>query len=243
MSMTTREELTDKVVLTYGSSCIYESDVSLLPPGGWLNDAIISLALEFIEDEHREKAEEVLLVQPCTVALCFQLAPDELSEALESLRLSSRRIVCLPINDGAESLQAPRSGDKARGKHWSLLAFDRGGEMGSSADVSSPCFVHFDSMPGSRNEGVAREVAEKFWPVFCDSDSLVMPRFERGICSPQINGFDCGVHTLLVARHIAERSKAVAVDLRDVTKPTEAEAERRRLLATVRSEEARGVAR
>ena len=241
--MATREELTDKVVLTYRSSCIYESDVSLLSPGGWLNDAIILLALEFIEDEHSEKTEEVLLVQPCTVALCFQLAPDELSEALESLRLSSRRIMCLPINDGAQLIDAPRSGDKARGTHWSLLAFDRGGEMGSSAGVLSPCFVHFDSMPGSRNEGVARVVAEKFWPVICDSEGLVMPRFERGICSPQTNGFDCGVHTLLAARLITERSKAVAVDLREVTKPTDTAAERRRLLAMVRSKEARGVAR
>ena len=241
--MSTREDLTDKVVLTYRSSCIYESDVSLLSPGGWLNDAIISLALEFIEDEHHEKVKELLFLQPCTVALCFQLAPDELSEALESLRLNSRRIVCLPINDGAEFLQAPRSGDKARGKHWSLLAFDRGGEMGSSAGVSCPCFVHFDSMPGSRNEGVARLVAEKYWPILCGSDSLVMPRFERGICSPQTNGFDCGVHTLLVARHLAERSRAVAVDLRDVTKPSDAEAERRSLLAMVRAKAAGRVAR
>ena len=186
-------------------------------------------------------------MQPCTVALCFQLAPDDLSEALASLRLRLRRIVCLPINDGAELLEAPRSVDSARGTHWSLLAFDRGGGEGSSDGSGAlipPCFIHFDSMPGSRNENVARLVAEEVWPLICCSGlPIPFPRIERGICSEQDNEYDCGIHTLLSVRQIAGTCAVVAQDLREFTSPATALAERKRLLAKVRAEAARGAAR
>lgn len=38
----------DKVVVTYGDTTLYESDVALLRPGEWLNDSVISFWFEYL---------------------------------------------------------------------------------------------------------------------------------------------------------------------------------------------------
>jgi sentrin-specific protease 8 len=166
----------DKVILDYNDSLLYESDLELLDEGNWLNDRILGFVYEYLEREvYREECDELLgFVNPSTVQylkLC-----DSVDEAkmcfIEPLELDRKKFVLMPLNNNA-------SASCAGGCHWSLMVLNR----------STFTLHHYDSIGSNQSE--ARAFFAKYKKCF------QIEKFESVANFPkQTNSSDCGVYVL-----------------------------------------------
>jgi len=182
-------------VLSYHDTLLRNSDIALLADGQWLNDNIISFWFEYLENElYRDVASQITFLTP-QVAHLIKSATEHRSLAqdvemiLESMNLSCKKLVLLPINN--QSTSAMQIG----GSHWSLLVFD----------LDKHCFNHFDSSSGSGNRHHAEQVANIVKPFTSLTQELKVSVLETP-CSQQKNGYDCGVHVLLNAEAVCRRA-------------------------------------
>ena len=108
-------EMTDPIVISYHDSVLRQSDLALLSAPNWLNDQIISIFYEYLNNDEINDARigyiDPSLVQ--LVKLCTE--PFEVDAMLQSLDLSSKEVVLIPINDEESA--------HAGGTHWSLLVW------------------------------------------------------------------------------------------------------------------------
>lgn len=136
---------------------------------------------------------------------------DDLADALKALKLPSRSLVLLPINDNTDPSRV------AGGSHWSLLVFDRrgGGEGGHRQ-----CFTHYDSSRGSANRRVAQHVASALAPLLAHAKEAsaaspssaasdrpgadIPSQVTEGVAPQQRNGYDCGIHSIRTAAVLAD---------------------------------------
>lgn len=173
----------DRVVLSFHESLLRESDVDILRGPRWLNDVLISFYFEYLEAVQFKKSDHLVLFVSPEVTQCIKVSsPQEISIFLEPLRASSKEFVLFALNDNVRT-------DSSGGSHWSLLAFSR----------PERAFFHFDSHTGS-NAGQARQLAGKLLRHFG------LPAEGRAVemdCLQQSNGYDCGVHVLCNAEHVA----------------------------------------
>jgi len=75
-------QMEDKVVVTYGDTTLYESDVALLRPGEWLNDSIVSFWLEYLlpSSAHRNALPVI-----DSIVLCRYLAKERFKDHQDEL--------------------------------------------------------------------------------------------------------------------------------------------------------------
>jgi sentrin-specific protease 8 len=173
-------------VLSHGDVMLIRSDLDVLRLPRFINDRII--AFYFAHLSATFAAGDLLLLPPSIPYLLSNL-PDAASVAAvaEPLRLGSRLLALLPVNDNPDASVAEG------GSHWTLLVLDRTG--------ASLRFVHHDSIRGAPNLPVARRLADALGPLVADAQGRAPPLVE-GPTPSQTNGYDCGVYVMAIARAI-----------------------------------------
>jgi sentrin-specific protease 8 len=173
-------------VLSHGDVVLIRSDLDVLRLPRFINDRII--AFYFAHLSATFAAGDLLLLPPSIPYLLSNL-PDAASVAAvaEPLRLGSRLLALLPVNDNPDASVAEG------GSHWTLLVLDRTG--------ASLRFVHHDSIRGAPNLPVARRLADALGPLVADAQGRAPPLVE-GPTPSQTNGYDCGVYVMAIARAI-----------------------------------------
>jgi sentrin-specific protease 8 len=178
-------------VLSYGDVVLLRSDLAILRGRHFLNDRIIAFYLAHLSSAfgaNDDDGADLLLLPPSIPYLLSNLPdPDSVAMVAEPIRLASRRLVLLPVNDNPDASLAEG------GSHWTLLVLD------ATAGASRPRFVHHDSL-GFVNVPAACCLADALRPLLPDADNGA-PLVE-GPTPMQVNGHDCGVYVLAVARAI-----------------------------------------
>lgn len=171
----------DDVILSYYDTILYQADVDLLNGPHWLNDAIISFYLEYLEKE-KYSSTDILLISPA-VTQCLKASPSsELPVFLDPLNTLERNFIFMPLND-CEDLRSPG------GTHWSLLAFSK----------PESTFYHIDSSNES-NDRQARSLASKLSHYFSLNKKCY---FETLDSLQQDNMYDCGIYMLCNIENLA----------------------------------------
>ncbi|XP_076368766.1 sentrin-specific protease 8-like [Tachypleus tridentatus] len=169
------------IVLSYGDTLLRESDVSLLNDGQWLNDNIIAFWFEYLQNEvYGDHSESVLFISPSVGHLLKAGDPEDAQSILESMCVSKKELIFLPINDCT-------SAEAMGGSHWSLLVY-----------CSAPWgFQHYDSHTGSVNLLYAERVACIIAPyIGKEYDSNQIVQVLEMECTQQHNSYDCGIHVI-----------------------------------------------
>ncbi|XP_064458014.1 sentrin-specific protease 8-like [Ornithodoros turicata] len=162
-------------ILSYHDVLLRESDVELLDGPYWLNDAIITFWMQFMEHElYQQHSPSVAFVTPDVVHFVKSSSGSDLAEELKSLELQKKDVVLLPVNDCA-CLDSPG------GCHWSLLVYSR----------KDGKFAHYDSSKGTNLEH-AQRVAKALLPVL-NAEVIDLVEVQ---CPQQKNSYDCGVHVI-----------------------------------------------
>ncbi|KAJ1273659.1 hypothetical protein BS78_05G001500 [Paspalum vaginatum] len=179
-------------VLSHGDVVLIRSDLAILRGPRFINDRIIAFYLAHLSAGLRQGGDGDLLLLPPSIPYLLSNLPDPASVAAvaEPLRLASRRLVLLPVNDNPDA-SVPEGGS-----HWTLLVLD---------NAAAPRFVHHDSLPGAPNLPAAARLADALRPLLLPSDSrrrkVAVPLVE-GPTPKQRNGYDCGVYVMAIARAI-----------------------------------------
>ncbi|OIT37624.1 PREDICTED: NEDD8-specific protease 1 [Nicotiana attenuata] len=173
----------DEKILGYNDVVLRRSDLDILNGPNYLNDRIIEFYFSYLSSSF---PSDVILLVPPSIAFWIKECPDpaSLKDFMEPLHLSRRKLILLPINDNSDVCMAEG------GSHWSLLAFER----------NSNVFVHHDSIYGFMNEYHAKQVYEVTLPYTASSATYK----ECPGTPKQVNGYDCGVYVLAIARVICQ---------------------------------------
>ncbi|XP_066325687.1 NEDD8-specific protease 1-like [Miscanthus floridulus] len=173
-------------VLSYGDVVLIRSDLAILRGPCFINDRIIAFYFAHLSADLQD--DDDLLLLPPSIPYLLSNLPDSAAVA-DPLRLASRRLVLLPVNDNPDASIAEG------GSHWTLLILDK------ATSPSAPRFVHHDSLPGAPNLPVAARLADALRPLLSGSDSKrdTVPLIE-GPTPRQTNGYDCGVYVMAIAR-------------------------------------------
>lgn len=185
----------DEWVLSHGDVVLTRSDLSILRGPCFINDRIIAFYFAHLSAGLHHGDDGDLLLLPPSIPYLLSNLPDPASVAAvaEPLRIASRRLVLLPVNDNPDA-SVPEGGS-----HWTLLVLD------NTTSPSAPRFVHHDSFPGAPNLPVATRLADALRPLLLANDSrrseMTVPLVE-GPTPKQPNGYDCGVYVMAIARAI-----------------------------------------
>ncbi|KAF8653783.1 hypothetical protein HU200_061902 [Digitaria exilis] len=177
-------------VLSHGDVVLIRSDLAVLRGPRFINDRIIAFYFAHLS---ADLGDDLLLLPPSIPYLLSNLPdPASVAAVAEPLRLASRRLVLLPVNDNADA-SVPEGGS-----HWTLLVID------NTTNPSGPRFVHHDSLRGAPNLPVACRLADALRPLLLQGDSrrrATVPVVE-GPTPRQNNSYDCGVYVMAIARAI-----------------------------------------
>nr|XP_034601361.1 uncharacterized protein LOC117861961 [Setaria viridis] len=185
-STSTGEKKGEEWVLSHGDVVLIRSDLAILRGPRFINDRLIAFYFAHLS---ADLGDDLLLLPPSIPYLLSNL-PDPASIA-EPLRLASRRLVLLPVNDNPDA-SVPEGGS-----HWTLLVID------NTTSPSGPRFVHHDSIRGAPNLPVASHLADALRPLLqSDSRSRATVPVVEGPTPMQPNGYDCGVYVMAIARAI-----------------------------------------
>lgn len=182
--------MSNRTVLNYHESLLRSSDVDLLKGHFWLNDTIISFYFEYLEIECF-KRDPMLLFVPPDVTQCIKMVPyTEISVFLSPLNADNRDFIFFALNNNEET-------GLSGGTHWSLLVFS----------YPEKTVFHYDSSRGT-NEQQAVELGLKLLRYFgLAGDSGII----EADCLQQSNGYDCGIHVLCYAEHLAAYARKYGV--------------------------------
>ena len=141
-------QASDQILLTYKDSVtIRQADINTLNDGCWLNDAVISLYLDYLVDDNLANfplADKALALEPAAAKLMTLTNDDEdLIDMLGPLRLEEKYLILCPLNDAQSS--------SGGGSHWAMLFVVR-------HDLDDPGSVSaylMDSSAGSPMLGIA----------------------------------------------------------------------------------------
>jgi len=176
-------------VLSHGDVVLIRSDLAVLHGPCFINDRIIAFYFAHLSAGLQD--DDLLLLPPSIPYLLSNLPdPASVAAVASPLRLASRRLVLLPVNDNPDASVAEG------GSHWTLLILD------NATSPSTPRFVHHDSLPGAPNLPVAARLADALRPLLLsgsDSKRGTVPLIE-GPTPRQTNGYDCGVYVMAIAR-------------------------------------------
>ncbi|EGD80718.1 hypothetical protein PTSG_01308 [Salpingoeca rosetta] len=181
-----------RVVVTYEDASLFASDVALLEPGQWLNDAIFTFAFEYFRHGHaetraRSKSGDVVFVDPSSLQLLFAMdAASARVALLEPIGAAQAKVLVIPVNDAVSDARQPNAGT-----HWALLA----------VDTEQSRALYLDSMPSaSMRDQVVTPLLTRLSAALGTHKrlTLLQPPFPR-----QANSFDCGMYALAAAEHVA----------------------------------------
>jgi sentrin-specific protease 8 len=179
-------------VLSHGDVVLIGSDLAILRGPRLINDRII--AFYFAHLSAGLYSEDLLLLPPSIPYLLSILPdPDSVAAVADPLRLASRRLVLLPVNDNPDASVAEG------GSHWTLLVL----VLDSATSPSAPRFVHHDSLRDAPNLPIAARLADVLRPLLQGPGSVsgTVP-LVQGHTPRQTNGCDCGVYVMAIVRAI-----------------------------------------
>jgi sentrin-specific protease 8 len=176
-------------VLSHGDVVLIRSDLDILRGPRFINDRLIAFYFAHLS---AGLGDDLLLLPPSIPYLLSNLPDrDSVAAVAEPLRLASRRLVLLPVNDNPDASVAEG------GSHWSLLVID------NTSSPSAPRFVHHDSIRGAPNLHVASLLADALCPLLrSDARRGATVPVVEGPTPRQPNGYDCGVYVMAIAMAI-----------------------------------------
>ncbi|XP_074645267.1 sentrin-specific protease 8-like isoform X1 [Tubulanus polymorphus] len=198
----------DRVCLSYEDSLLRESDVKLLDPPNWLNDAIIGFCFEYFSNEEFVN-HPFSFVSPEVTQFMKFADVTELGLFLEPLDLPNKEAIFLAVNDNADV-------NHTGGSHWSLLLYHR----------RSNQFEHYDSSNGS-NSTIAATLVHKIWTYLATE---CKPKYKEISDAPQqVNSHDCGVYCICFVQYLAQQLSPAADNdktMKDAMSPAAVSAKR-----------------
>ncbi|XP_065868083.1 NEDD8-specific protease 1 [Euphorbia lathyris] len=177
----------DKMILSYNDAVLRQSDLDILSGPFFLNDRIIEFYFSYLSSTY--PSDDILLVSP-SIAFWLSNCSDmeSLKDFVEPLKLPEKKLVIFPVNNNDDVSLAEG------GSHWSLLAFQR------DANV----FIHHDSYSAT-NKWHALQLYQAVVKFIGSSDAGARCQYVERTDSPQqVNGYDCGLYVIAVARAICE---------------------------------------
>ncbi|XP_039265262.1 sentrin-specific protease 8-like [Styela clava] len=176
----------DEIILSFGDSLLYTSDLLLLNDSQWLNDKIIGFVYEYFEVEQFKNSKDIVaFMNPSVVQLLKTLTTEEASAIIGPHNFTSKKLAFIPLNDNNTLYPG--------GIHWSLII----------CDFSSKCFFHFDSLSNSStcfNRQPANQLCKQFAALF-DFPSVTITQMQ---CPKQTNGNDCGMYVIAITECLFE---------------------------------------
>lgn len=167
-------------MLKFKDVVLRDFNLDILREPCYLDDQIIEFYFTYLSSSI-DTITDVLLVEPSQSRL---IANDKecVEEYVQSWKISSKRVVLFPVNDGEDG-----------GNHWSILVYDR----------TKNLFMHFDSMEGVNNfhaEKLYNAVKEHMGP----GGEVSRSQASSSETPQQSNGYDCGLYVLAIAREICQ---------------------------------------
>eukprot|EP01041_Mallomonas_annulata_P002027 gene2027-3943_t len=174
----------DSPLINYNDAVLYRKDHMFFKDGMWLNDQCINLCFRWLEYSKFKELTTVLFMDPAVVSFMKLQCEDEseYSALSRDLKLESRDILLLPINDNNSFMSSSN--------HWSLLMVIR----------SSGILIHFDSS-GTYNQQAALSTAASIYTLLGRSEQ---PTVLNAKTPQQSNGYDCGMYAILCAYYLAD---------------------------------------
>ncbi len=179
-------------VVTLGESYLYQEDVDLFQGKNWLNGACIHFGFCLQEED---EDLNIHFLDPVVMSwVRWQIDESEYNDFIDLI--GSKDWLFIPIN-GAMS-------QEDFGNHWSLLCYSIGKNMA----------FHFDSARGFNN-AAAVDTLKAITKVLKSNNMKAHNKQAESkqessfysfsdSCPQQIDGFNCGIYTLLVSRWISQ---------------------------------------
>ena len=183
----------DPILVSYHDSIVRLSNLKTLDNSNWLDDNIITFAIEYLQHESKFAKDNhnlFVFVSPPIVQL-LKMSDHLLTEQfLQSMDFLKAKFLILPINNNQRVTAFA-------GTHWSLLILSIQGINFFLLNFIQLFFslekilYHFDSASSS-NDSTAQRIQEKFQIFFHQTIPL------RNCCCPQQeNFFDCGLYVIV----------------------------------------------
>lgn len=205
------------IQLTYKSSTLRLSDISLFYPSNWLNDQCINFYFEYLNSP--QKPSLVFVDPAATFLMIFENDLEDLLKALSSLELSTKEFIFCPVNDSKDPT------NPLGGSHWSLLVY---------STVLQESF-YYDSLYSTINPN-AGIINQQLNLVLNHNNQVTQVYLENA----QNNSADCGVYVLLIAETLADnltnsRDQLLLRGLQSLISPSSASQLRTRILEVIKS--------
>jgi Ulp1 family protease len=164
----------EKILVTYKSCAIKQSDIDCLDDYSYLNDLIISFYYEILNEKY--DTNKISLLDPAvSMSIIFDKNLEDIKDCIfNPLELDKKKFIFVPINDN-EKIQY-----KTSGSHWVL----------NIIDVDNNTIYYLDSMSGNVNNSKVSK--QKFSKLFGKKFSYVYGLEKKY----QNNSFDCGMFVL-----------------------------------------------
>ena len=146
-----------------------------------MNDQIIAFYFQYLElKKFKSSLKNILFVPPSVAQLLKLSKPEDIEGLLKPLKPDQQRVIFFAVNDNESS--------RGGGTHWSLLVFSR----------KENTFFSFDSLMGLNRSASLRISSLLRFGLNCPTADFI-----EHPSTPQINAYDCGIHLLANAEHIA----------------------------------------
>ncbi|XP_023749061.1 NEDD8-specific protease 1 [Lactuca sativa] len=183
-TISTNCNMANEKILSYNDVILLQSDLTILKNPCFLNDRIIEFYFTHLSSLHSQQ----ILFLPPSITFWITNCPDtdSLSDFLQPLNLPSKQLIFFPVNNNDDVAVAEG------GTHWSLLVFFQ----------TKNLFVHHDSFHGINNHHAKRLYKRVVSYATCDLDDTETRYMEYVRTPQQVNGFDCGLYVLAIAKEI-----------------------------------------
>ena len=164
----------ERILVTYKSCSIKQSDIDTLSDYQYLNDLIISFYYEILNEKYM--SNDIVLLDPAvSMSIIFDKDLDDINNCIfEPLGMKNKKFIFVPINDNTKIEY------KTSGSHWTL----------NIIDVNNNTIYYLDSMLG--NISNAKVSVRKFEKLFGKKFNFVYA-LEN---TYQTNSSDCGMFIL-----------------------------------------------
>ena len=164
----------ERILVTYKSCSIKQSDIDTLSDYQYLNDLIISFYYEILNEKYDNN--DIILLDPAvSMSIIFDQDLEDIKLCIfDPLNMSNKKYIFVPINDNTKIEY------KTSGSHWAL----------NIIDVNNNTIYYLDSMLG--NISNAKVSVRKFEKLFGKKFNFVYA-LEN---TYQNNSSDCGMFVL-----------------------------------------------
>lgn len=169
----------DKILLSYKSICLRQSDIACFENYRYLNDLSISFYYEVLAEKFSRHELDFLLLDPsCVSTIFFDDEISDLKDCFGALNFESRKVIFIPVNDTTDKYAY------GSGNHWALVVYF----------ANSNTFYYLDSMKSYIKN--TNEICRKISLLIGNGERKHPVIEEVAIAKLQQNTFDCGVFVL-----------------------------------------------